>query len=44
MPKFSNMSLAVSSTPALEVGGDYYDLVDLDDGNSGNYVLNCTKS
>ena len=29
MPQFSNLSLAASSTPALEVGGDYYDLLEL---------------
>lgn len=29
MPKFSTLSLAASSTPAQEVGGDYYDLFEL---------------
>ncbi len=31
MPRFSNLSLAASSTAALEVGGDYYDLLELGD-------------
>lgn len=31
MPKFSTLSLAASSTPAQEVGGDYYDLFELDE-------------
>ena len=28
MPQLPNLSLAASSTPALEVGGDYYDLLE----------------
>ena len=32
MPRFSTMSLAASSTAAQEVGGDYYDLLELGDG------------
>jgi len=32
MPRLSNLSLAASSTPALEVGGDYYDLLEVDEG------------
>ena len=32
MPRFSTLSLAASSTAAQEVGGDYYDLLELGDG------------
>ena len=32
MPTFTNLTLAASSTPALEVGGDYYDWLDLGNG------------
>ena len=32
MPRFTTLSLAASSTPAHEVGGDYYDLLELGDG------------
>jgi len=33
IPEFSNLTIAASSTPALEVGGDYYDWLDLGDEN-----------
>ncbi len=32
IPEFANLTIAASSTPALEVGGDYYDWLDLGDG------------
>ena len=32
LPCFDGLSLAASSVPAQEVGGDYYDFVELDDG------------
>ncbi|MCY4160053.1 MAG: SpoIIE family protein phosphatase [Bacteroidetes bacterium] len=32
MPQLSYLSLAASSTPALEVGGDYYDLLEVGEG------------
>ncbi len=32
MPRFSTLSLAASSTAAQEVGGDYYDLLELGEG------------
>jgi len=32
MPEFANLTLAASSTPALEVGGDFYDWLDLGQG------------
>lgn len=31
-PEFTHLTLAASSTPALEVGGDYYDWLDLGEG------------
>ncbi len=32
MPQLPNLSLAASSTPALEVGGDFFDLLEFGDG------------
>ena len=32
MPRFANLSIAASSIPAHEVGGDYYDLLELGEG------------
>ncbi len=31
LPRIAGLSVAATSTPALEVGGDYYDLVEVDD-------------
>lgn len=38
MPLLPNLSLAASSTPALEVGGDYYDLLKLSDETLAFFV------
>jgi phosphoserine phosphatase RsbU/P len=35
LPQIKNVSLAGMCRPALEVGGDYYDLVELEDGHLG---------
>ncbi len=35
LPEIKNVSLAGMCRPALEVGGDYYDLVELEDGHLG---------
>lgn len=38
LPKYSTMEIDAISTPAFEVGGDYYDVVELDGGKVGIVV------